>query len=346
VGCLLGLACGDALGAPVEEWSHESIKSSLGTIRDYQATILGTGIITDDTQMAIILAESLIQNEHFDPSHFAYTIGEWQKRIDEGLETGRGAGATISMAARRLYKGTYWKRSGEFSAGNAPAVRVPPLALFHCKNPEDKLLRDAAESAIPTHTDPLAITGTQVFACAIYRLLKISFDDFNAVDFARYLADAAQPLSPQIADAINEIIPHLEARHGEELVFLVPGGAREVTHFDNNTQLEEDIRDLLKIGTGKFIVQSLAASLFCFLSHPYDVENAILTAVNAGGDSDTIAAMTGALSGAFNGAQSIPGRWMTDLEKKDHLIELSNMLYDLATQGHTTKEFGGWRLEM
>jgi ADP-ribosylglycohydrolase len=66
--------------------------------------------------------------------------------------------------------------------------------------------------------------------------------------------------------------------------------------------------------------------------------------VNAGGDADTIGAMTGALAGTFNGAQAIPSRWLTELEKKDYLIDLSNMLYDLATEGRTTKEFGGWRL--
>ena len=98
------------------------------------------------------------------------------------------------------------------------------------------------------------------------------------------------------------------------------------------------------MGTGKFILQTLPAAMFCFLAHPYDFESTILCAVNAGGDADTIAAMAGALSGTFNGAQSIPIRFLDELEKKDHLIDLSNMLYDLATEGRTTKEIAGWRL--
>jgi len=344
VGCFLGLACGDALGAPVEEWSRDTIKTSIGFIKDFQTTILGRGIITDDTQMTILLAESIIQNESFEPSHFAYQIGEWMRRNDEGIEPARGASQVLSLAARRLYKGTYWKRSGEFSAGNAPAVRVTPLSLFHYKRDVETLLRDSADSAIPTHIDPLAVAGAQTFALAIHLLLKTKFDDFKPVEFLDSLADSLKPINERIADAIVEIKPRIATREFDESAFLVPGSPHEVTRFDRSMTLEEDIREASALGTGKFIIQSLTASLFCFLTHPFDPESAILCAVNAGGDADTIGAMTGALAGTLNGAQSIPMRWLNELEKKDYLIDLSNMLYDLAIEGRTTREFGGWRL--
>lgn len=344
VGCLLGLACGDALGAPVEEWTRETIHSSLGFVKDYQTTILGRGIITDDTQMTILLCESIIQNEHFDPSHFAYLIGEWMRRNDEGIEAARGAGETVSLAARRLYKGVYWKRSGEFSAGNSPAVRVPPLALYHYRRDEGILTRDAADSAIPTHIDPLAIAGTQAFALAVHCLLHMDYETFDPKACAALLAERSRQLSGQIADVIEDLVNRLEGRDLDEAAFVVPGGPQEVTHFDRSVFLEEDIKEVAEMGTGKFILQSLSAALFCFLAHPYDLESAVLCAVNAGGDADTIGAMTGALAGAFNGAQAVPTRWLEELEKKDYLIDLSNMMYDIATEGRTTKEFGGWRL--
>lgn len=344
VGCLLGLACGDALGAPVEEWSHETIKSSLGFIRDFQTTILGRGIVTDDTQMAVLLAQSIIQNEHFDPSHFAYMIGDWMRRIDEGEEPGRGVGQSVSLAARRLYKGTYWKRSGEFSAGNSSAARVPPLSLFHCKSPEEKLIRDAADSSVPTHIDPLAVTGTQVFAVAIQRLLVTDHEKFDPIDFINGLVEAAQPLNQSVAHVIEDIAQRLEGRQIEEIAFVVPGGPKEITHYDRGIYLEEDVRELVSMGTGRFILQTLPAALFAFVTHPYDFESTVLCTVNAGGDADTITCMAGALSGTFNGAQVIPMRWLNELEMKDHCIDLANMLYDLATEGHTTKDFGGWRV--
>jgi ADP-ribosyl-[dinitrogen reductase] hydrolase len=344
VGCLLGLACGDALGAPVEDWNRETIRSSLGFIRDYQTTILGRGIITDDTQMAILLCESIIQNEHFDASHYAYVIGEWMRRIDEGEEPARGVGKTVSLAGRRLYKGTYWKRSGEFSAGNAPVVRVPPLALFMCGKSEDELIRNAEDSAVPTHIDPLAISATQVFALTVSRLLKEDPESFNAIEFAQKLTEAARAINPHVADGLEILAPKLAGRNVEEIAFVVPGGPKEMMYFDRTVFLDEDTREIAAMGNGKFVLQSLPAALFCFLAHPCDPESAVCCAVNSGGDADTIGAMTGALAGAFNGAQAIPGRWLSELEKKDYLIDLSNMLYDLATEGHTTREVGGWRV--
>lgn len=344
VGCLLGLACGDALGAPVEEWSRETIRNSLGFVKDYQTTILGRGIVTDDTLMTILLAESLIQNEHFDPSHFAYLLGDWQRRIDNGTEPGRGAGQTVSIAGRRLYKGMYWKRSGEFSAGNAAAVRVPPLALFHCKRTIDELLRDAEYSAIPTHIDPLAIAGSKAFALMIHCLLQMDYDKFDPLEYAKQVTELVSPLDRQIADVVEDLIERIRGRCLDEAAFVIPGGPQKITYFDRGMLLDEDIKEVAGMGTGKFILQSLAAAMFCFLAHPRDPESAIICAVNAGGDTDTIGAMTGALSGAFNGAQGIPVRWLNELEKKDLLIDLANMLYDLATEGRTVREFGGWRV--
>jgi ADP-ribosyl-[dinitrogen reductase] hydrolase len=344
VGCMLGLACGDALGAPVEEWSAEAIRISLGFVRDFQTTILGRGIVTDDTQMAILLAQSIIQNEHFDPGHFAYMIGDWMRRIDEGEESGRGVGQSVSLAARRLYKGTYWKRSGEFSAGNSSASRVPPLALFHCKGGEETLLRDAADSSIPTHIDPLAIAATQVFAAAIQRLLIADYENFDPVEFVTGLADVARPLNQRVAHVIEELAQRLEGRLIVDTGFLVPGGPMEMMHFDRGMFIEEDVRELVAMGTGRFILQTLPAALFAFLAHPHDFESSVLSTVNAGGDADTITCMTGALSGTFNGAQAIPIRWLNELEMKDHCIDLANMLYDLATEGHTKTDYESWRI--
>ena len=197
--------------------------------------------------MAILLCESIIQNEHFDPSHFAYVIGEWMRRIDEGVEPARGAGKTISLAGRRLYKGTYWKRSGEFSAGNAPVVRVPPLAMFLCKKPEDQLIRDSGESSVPTHIDPLAIACTQVFSLAICRLLHADPDKFSPVDFANGLVEAARELNPHVAEVIESLAPRLVGHEIEEIAFVVPGGPRELTHFDRSIYLEEDLKEIVSM---------------------------------------------------------------------------------------------------
>ncbi len=101
--------------------------------------------------------------------------------------------------------------------------------------------------------------------------------------------------------------------------------------------LDTDLDHMAKIGCGKFVLESVPAALYAFLSSPDSLERSLIVAVNAGGDADSIAAMTGALSGAFNGAQSIPMRWVKDLENRDYLIEIANLLYDLATEGKSRK---------
>jgi ADP-ribosylglycohydrolase len=101
--------------------------------------------------------------------------------------------------------------------------------------------------------------------------------------------------------------------------------------------LDTDLEHMARLGCGKFVLESLPAALYSFLSSPNNFERSLLVAVNAGGDTDSIGAMAGALSGTFNGAQSIPMRWVKDLEKKEYLIEMANLLYDLATEGKPRK---------
>ena len=336
VGALLGTGVGDALGAPVEEWSSQTIRATLGQVRDYQTTFLGRGIITDDTQMTILLAESLVQNEHFDPAQFAYNLGQWMKRNDEGIEPARGVGYTISLACRRLYKGTYWKRSGEFSSGNGAASRVAPLGLYHSPKGSESLadlLDDARDSAIPTHVDPVAIAAAQVIAAAVMRLANEDRADFNADNFINWLIGLMDSRNPQMAEVLRNIKYCLREGAGQDASFLIPTKYIGMRDISLGYDLDVDLEHMARLGCGSFVMESIPAALYAFLSSPNNFERSLIVAVNAGGDTDSIAAMTGALSGTFNGAQSIPMRWINDLEKREYLIEMANHLYDLATEG-------------
>jgi len=340
LGALLGTGVGDALGAPVEEWSSQTIRATLGQVRDYQTTFLGRGIITDDTQMTILLAESIVENEHFDPAHFAYNLGRWMKRNDDGIEPARGVGYTISLSCRRLYKGTYWKRSGEFSAGNGAAVRVAPLGLHHAPKGSAvlaDLLEDSKDSAIPTHIDPVAIAGAQVMAAAVLRLAGEERNDFNSETFINWLIGIMDERNPQMAEVLKNVKHFLHQGAGQDSRFVIPLKDYGMTDIRLGYDLDGDLAHIGKLGSGKFVLESVPAALYAFLSSPDDFERSLLVAVNAGGDTDSVAAMTGALSGTFNGAMAIPMRWVNDLEKRDYLIELANLLYDLATEGRLRK---------
>jgi ADP-ribosyl-[dinitrogen reductase] hydrolase len=340
VGALLGTGVGDALGAPVEEWSSQTIRATLGQVRDYQTTFLGRGIITDDTQMTMLLAESVIQNEHFDPAQFAYSLGQWMKRNDEGIEPARGVGYTISLSCRRLYKGTYWKRSGEFSASNGAATRVAPLGLLYAAKGAEglaDLLTDVKDSAVPTHIDPVAIAGAQVIAVSVMRLASEDRSDFNADGFINWLIGLMDEYNPQMAEVLRNVKYCLLQGAGQDVSFLIPMKHVGLQDIRLGYELDTDLEHMARLGNGRIVLESVPAALYAFLSSPSNFERSLLVAINAGGDTDSIGAITGALSGAFNGAQAIPMRWVQDLEKKDYLIELANLLYDLASEGKPRK---------
>ena len=332
IGTLFGLAIGDALGAPVEGWPRETIRTACGFIRDYQYTILGRGVVTDDTQMALALAESLVQEGHFDPEHFSFALGEWMRRHDMGIEAARGASKTVTLTTRALYKGVHWTETGQPSASNVPAVRVAPLALFHLHSPEADLLHDVEDSCLPTNIDPLAIAGAKVMALAIRALIRSDHGKFHTASFLDYLELHARHFSPRLADALLPLRDYLCQTPLEEQEFGVPVGG--YLHPELQQDLLSDMSDkfeiLGKIGTGKFVLESIPAALYCFLCTPANFESTVTTAVNAGGDTDSIAAMAGALSGAFNGSSGIPGRFLRELEHRERLMNYATQLCDLA----------------
>jgi len=332
IGALFGLAIGDALGAPVEGWPRETIRTAYGFIRDYQYTILGRGTVSDDTQMAIALAESICQERQFDPEHFAFCLGEWMRRHDQGIEAARGASKTVTLTTRALYRGVHWTETGQPSASNVPAVRVAPLALYHLHSDEAALLRDVEDSALPTNVDPLAISGAKVIALAIRALLRTDPDHFSASAFLDYLEMHARHFSPRLADALSPVREHVCQTPLEDQIFGAPIGGYQHPGFGQDLQAE--IRDrfeiLSQLGTGKFVLESIPAAIYCFLQSPRNFEMTVTTAVNAGGDTDSIASIAGALSGAFNGCGGIPQRYLEELEHRDRLMDLGSQLCALA----------------
>lgn len=333
IGTLYGLAIGDALGAPVEGWPRETIRTACGFIRDYQYTLIGRGVVSDDTQMAIALAESLVQEGRFDPVHFAFCLGEWMRRHDEGIEAARGASKTVTLTTRALYRGTPWTETGQPSASNVPAVRVAPLALFHLHSDDATLLHDVEDSALPTNIDPLAISGAKLIALAIRALIRTDPEHFSTGAFLDYLELQARHFSPRLADAIAPLREYVCQKALEDTVFASPvkGYQHPEFHQDLQAELRDRFEILQQIGTGKFVLESIPAALFCFLQSPTNFEMTVTTAVNAGGDTDSIAALAGALSGAFNGCGGIPQRYLAELEHRDRLWELAAQLADLAS---------------
>ncbi|MBM3957852.1 MAG: ADP-ribosylglycohydrolase family protein [Gemmatimonadetes bacterium] len=306
-GTLLGVAIGDALGRPAEGRSPTVITQRFGELRDFrpwrgwQSGPKGT--ITDDTQMTMCLARSIVSRGGLDPEDVARHFADW-------LDYGRGKGRACTEACLNLRAGMPWWQAGVPSAGNGAAMRASPIGLLHPRCP-DGIRRDGALSAVITHADGMAVASAVAVGFLVAYLLHRSPGTLDRADLMRNL----QVLLADMPDP-----GHRERRPGAD--------DRRVRLTDRLAQVP-DLLDLDRdqafayLHNGAFVLESLPAALWCFLKSPENAEEAVVLAANGGYDADTVAAMTGALSGAYLGDQAWPKRWLEDLEYAEELRELA-----------------------
>ncbi len=297
LGCLLGQAVGDALGAPFEGYPADFIYWQYGSIRE-QLIRLPDGPLryTDDTQMMIGVAEDLLNHDEILP---ATLMERFAARYDP--ERGYGAGARRLLEAAAA--GEDWDRLAETlfpggSFGNGAAMRVAPVGMVFAHD----LVRatgQAVVSARVTHRHPLGIEGARLFAIAVALASRGPPLDRRA--FYRELARDCRE---------EEFAWQLRAarrlRAGHSLAFL---------------------------GNSLPAHRSVVTAIACFTCSPDSFEGCIERAIAQGDDTDTLAAMAGALCGAYLGVDAIPAAWIDNLERGpdglDYLRTLADGLWQL-----------------
>jgi len=314
-GTLLGVAIGDALGRPVERRPPAVVKQRFGVLRDFQPWHGWQGgprgTITDDTQMTMCLARSIVARGGLDPEDLAGRFADW-------LDYGRGKGQACTEACLNLRAGMPWWQAGVPSAGNGAAMRAAPIGLLHPRSPEG-IRRDGALSAVITHADGMAVASAVAVGFLVAYLLHRPAGTLDTEDLLRNLAavlgDVPDPGHPERREGADDRPVRLASRLAE-----VPG----LLHLDRDEAFAY-------LHNGAFVLESLPAALWCFLKSPEDAEEAVVLAANGGYDADTVAAMTGALSGAYLGEDAWPKRWVEDLEYAE---ELRSLAEGLAEIGH------------
>jgi len=288
-GALLGTFVGDALGMPFEGLPQIDVPAAVEMI----AARRGLGTYTDDTQMMIAVAESLIARGRVDEQHLARAFqagydpdrgyGGGTRRVFELWATG----TPIASAAAQIF-------GGQGSRGNGAAMRIAPVAVLFCEDPE-RLVAEATRSAQLTHAHPVGVDGAVVQAAAIGAALR----DEDILEVARSAAR-----TPEMTDGLRDV-GELLGTHPNP----VPVHAR--------------------LGSSSDARESVCAAIYTALAQPA-FEPAVRFAVGLGGDTDTIAAMTGAIFAARHGASSIPQRWLAALENGDrgrtHVEDLATRL--------------------
>ena len=286
-GCLLGLACGDAVGTTLEfrrRGSFEPITDMVGG----GPFGLKAGEWTDDTSMALCLATSLVERRGFDAEDQMNRYVNWWHH---GYLSSTGAcfdiGITVSAALQR-YLQTRNPLAGStdpMSAGNGSLMRLAPAVLFG--HPDMAAAMDLARrSSATTHAATEALECCTLFAELLCHAL-----DGHPKD-AILSSRLAAPTMPKV-QAI---------------------AAREYLHK----------RESQILGTG-YCVASLEAALWCF-AQTDSFEAAVLRAANLGDDADTTAAIVGQLAGAHYGKSGIPARWLVRLHQRAKIEKLADAL--------------------
>jgi ADP-ribosylglycohydrolase len=333
LGCLLGGAVGDALGAPVEFMSLDEIRGTFGRqgIRDFAPSYGRLGAITDDTQMTLFTAEGLIRGWLRGqtkgivsyPSVVAHAYLRWlltqgRRPACELIPDSDGwlygqrelhharAPGLMCLGALEEMQG-FGDRARNNSKGCGGVMRVAPVGLFawhgrHEVVPHEDAFDLACELAALTHGHSTGQLAAGAFAVMVLSLT----------------------CGGSLPDAVDVAVGCLKKRpkHQETLHALERARALAKSKLPVTDAIAE-------LGEGWVAEEALAIAVYCALVAE-SLEEGVVYAVNHSGDSDSTGAIAGNLLGAMHGAEAIPERWLGRLELTEIISEVGNDLSRLS----------------
>lgn len=288
-GALIGLACGDAVGTTVEFSPRGSFKSVTDMVGGGPFG-LRPGQWTDDTSMALCLAESLLSKGAFDPiDQMARYLNWWKWGYLSSTGHCFDIGMTVQSAlAKFQVSGDPFSGStNPNSAGNGSLMRLVPIVMFAYSDTQ-AVIYNAADSSRTTHGAPEAIESCQLFAAILHGAFSSKAKE-QLLD-----QDIFIPLEPKLVEISK---------------------GHFVAKFDSQIR-----------GTG-YCVDALEAALWCFFNTD-TFEQAVLRAVNLGDDADTTGAIVGQIAGAFYGIDAIPQNWINQLAMRKDIEMMACKLYE------------------
>ncbi len=304
LGCLLGMAIGDALGMPSSAGSNDSPIIGYEPLLDVDGTEkVQAGQFTSHTEFALCLVETLVSSNGFiDPDTTGYRFVQVLRS-----EHGHLVDPTSRAAIERA------DETGEYQHGlvgdgpiePGPAARIAPIGLVHALGQinSEMFVREVMRATLITHADPDAVNGALALAWAVSLAVQ------------------------------HEVVPEMVA--SEVLAFIDEDDtARKVRiaaeALINRTTSERDEAILARIGPGNTIAEAVARALYLFGIHRDDFERGVLEAVNSGREGAAVGAMVGALLGAQIGAKALPLPLIEGLEGRMYILMAGPALFRTA----------------
>ncbi|MCC5609427.1 ADP-ribosylglycohydrolase family protein [Nostoc sp. CHAB 5834] len=294
---LMGLCVGDALGVPVEFTSRaERVKSPVTTMQGYGTWNQPPGTWSDDSSLSFCLAECLCRGYSLDA--IANSFWRWYK---EAYWTPRGdvfdIGQTTHTAIMRLKQGVVPHQAGgkvENSNGNGSLMRILPMAYCHRNFTLGELLARVHDVSAITHAH-----ARSQMACGIYISIAVA-----------------------LLEGADLQTAYLQGLQDIQTIYSVREFLLEKPHFGRIFSGEIAKIPVEEINSGGYVIDTLESSLWCLLNSS-SYSEAVLKAVNLGGDTDTTAAVTGGLAGIYYGVENIPKQWMNQIARRQDIIYLA-----------------------
>ncbi|WP_445630623.1 ADP-ribosylglycohydrolase family protein [Nostoc sp. DSM 114167] len=294
---LMGLCVGDALGVPVEFTSRaERVKSPVTTMLGYGTWNQPPGTWSDDSSLSFCLAECLCRGYSLDA--IANSFWRWYK---EAYWTPRGdvfdIGQTTHTAIMRLKQGVVPHQAGgkvENSNGNGSLMRILPMAYCHRSLTLGELLARVHDVSAITHAH-----ARSQMACGIYISIAVA-----------------------LLEGADLQTGYLQGLQDIQTIYSVREFLLEKPHFGRVLSGEIAKIPVEEINSGGYVIDTLESSLWCLLNSS-SYSEAVLKAVNLGGDTDTTAAVTGGLAGIYYGVENIPQKWINQIARRQDIIYLA-----------------------
>ena len=296
-GMLLGLAIGDALGAPTEGKTAKQRQDLYGEIRDYLPNRRGIGSATDDTQLAFKTLEQLLTDGGLIPDELA-------KRFCKERIWGIGNSTKEFI---RNYKDRHipWYEAGVDSLGNGALMRIAPIVIPYLSCPHPSMYADAALDTMVTHNNYANTASCVAFVKMLWDLLGMTSDPEPEWWFDTFVSIA------QKLEGDAKYHPRYEDHNDYEGPLWK--FTEHVCHeaWRKSLSVEEACNWW---GSGASIFETVPSVLYILANYSHNPEEAIVRAVNDTVDNDTIAAIVGAAVGALHGLGGIPEQWVNRLK--------------------------------
>lgn len=319
-GSLFGLAYGDAMGAPTEFLDMKRIHKRYGFDgpRDFERT---PALVTDDTQMALAVAEGLVDALRNPPFEAKLITPMWRRRFIDWLhdpENNRAPGNTCLRACEGLDRGLPWERATLMgSKGCGANMRVTPVGLAPGLS-DDQRAGAAQLQAALTHGHPTGLAASELTAFATRWLA----DGMAPADLPSALRQRAnEQRTVYREDWLGTLWTHSQDPSAE--AFIARGWddcLAVLDRLDAALLLPDRSADPCEAtGAGWIAEEAFATGLYCFLLFPDDPVSAIWRGAASSGDSDSIACLAGAFAGAHLGMDAWPAEWASRVEYADRL---------------------------